>query len=244
MNWTLTINVTPITVNVTGLGPLSELAAALSKTPTCTTNLAQQEAEIAANDQLIENKLAEIEARANEPATPPAKRTRKRVDDPKQVEAVTGRRVEGLTESTPVTAEGKVIENHPINTLAQDQVDLTPEQGEAVQKAVDQEIFNKPEVITTTVQPEPIEAVSALVDEANPESFNWTLDQLKATFVPKIDDEALRAERNAHAKSVLSGFGAQTLSVLDAEHYPAFAAAMTDWYKAKGFELQLPEGAE
>jgi hypothetical protein len=215
MNLTLTINVPPITINIPGL---PELAAALSKTSTCTPHeslYGSPPVATISGHQEGNFIVSDPEPQSNEPAaTPPAKRTRKRVDDPKQVEAVTGRRVEGLTDSV---AKPEVITN-------------IEEDGE--------------QIITTTVQPEPIEAVSALVDEANPESFNWTLDQLKATFVPKIDDEALRAERNAHAKSVLSGFGAQTLSVLDAEHYPAFAAAMTEWYKAKGFELQLPEGAE
>jgi hypothetical protein len=208
MNWTLTINVTPITVNVTGLGPLSELAAALSKHQSNITYAPMSDEDKEArlrrgsDAEIVTHTLTSAEA-------PPAKRTRKKADDPKQVEAVTGRRVEGLTDGPK------------------------PEVITDIQEDGDQ-------IITTTPEPQPTDDAPVLSDT----TFNWTLDQLKATFVPKIDDEAMRAERNAHAKSVLSGFGAQTLSVLDAEHYPAFAAAMTEWYKAKGFELQLPEGAE
>lgn len=133
----------------------------------------------------------------------------------------------------PVTAEGQVIE--PKRTRR------TKAEMEAERKAIEEQKGRRVDLTTTSTEGGSIQQ-NVITDQPDPTPFQWTLEQLKDTFIAPITDNDLRSELIAIRQEVDPQ--APTLAKVDPQHYPELAKRFTAWFNDKGLDLQLPEGAE
>lgn len=180
-------------------------------------SLAQQQEEIRINQLRHEQRQAEIDS---EP----------QVGGPSQP----------VTAANPVTTEAPPKRTRRTKAEMEEARRIESEKGRRVEE---QALNTRPDTPET-------QAEDAAAEEVSQTPFTWTAELLVSTFVTslraqansKAQEEGWRNELAEIRKAVDPN--ASALLTVKTEHYPELAKRFTAWFREKGIELQLPEGAE